>query len=111
MRLLLLFLAILSLSSAYAQKKEISEARSNIKSRSNLCQAEASMRGLLADSANRRNVKIYLTLAEAVRAQYEEANEKLYLKEGYDTAAFFDTARRMFLAYESLDSIEILPDR
>lgn len=46
------------------------------------------MRGLLADSANRRNVKIYLTLAEAVRAQYEEANEKLYLKEGYDTAAF-----------------------
>ena len=111
MRLLLLFLAILSLSSVHAQKKEISEARSNIKSRSNLSQAEASMRGLLADSANRRNVKIYLTLAEAVRAQYEEANEKLYLKEGYDTAAFFDTARRMFLAYESLDSIEMLPDR
>lgn len=111
MRLLLVFLAMLSFSSVLAQKKEISQARSNIKSRSNLAQAEASMRSLLADSANRRNVRIYLTLAEAVRAQYEEANEKLYLKEGYDTAAFFDTARRMFMAYESLDSVEAQPDK
>lgn len=111
MRLLLLFSAILLFSPVFAQKKEINEAKSNIKSRTNLNKAEELMRGLLADSANRRNIKIYLTLAEAVRAQYEVANEKLYLKEGYDTAAFFNTARKMFVAYESLDSVDMLPDK
>lgn len=46
------------------------------------------MRNLLNDSVNRQNIKIYETLADAVRAQYEVANEKLYLKEQYDTVSF-----------------------
>ena len=69
------------------------------------------MRNLLKDSVNRQNIKIYETLANAVSAQYEVANEKLYLKEGYDTVAFFNTAHKMFIAYESLDSIDALPDK
>ena len=111
MRQLFLFFAIFISIATFAQKKEISQARSNIKSRSNLDQAEASMRSLLNDSANRENIKIYETLADAIRAQYEVANEKLYLKEQYDTISFFNTAHRMFLAYESLDSIDALPDK
>lgn len=111
MRQLFLFFAIFISIATFAQKKEISQARSNIKSRSNLDQAEASMRSLLNDSANRGNIKIYETLADAIRAQYEVANEKLYLKEQYDTISFFNTAHRMFLAYESLDSIDALPDK
>lgn len=111
MRLFSIIVAFLIFSSVSAQKKEISQARSDIKNRSNLEQAEESMRKLLADSANKRNVKIYQTLADAVRTQYEIANEKLYLKEEYDTAAFFKTARKMFLAYESLDSIDMMPDK
>lgn len=111
MRQLFLFFAIFISIATFAQKKEISQARSNIKSRSNLDQAEASMRSLLNDSANRENIKIYETLADAIRAQYEVANEKLYLKEQYDTISFFNTAYRMFLAYESLDSIDALPDK
>ena len=111
MRLLSLFFAVLLIVPVSAQKKEISQARSDIKNRTNLDKAEASMRSLLNDSANRRNVKIYVTLAEAVRAQYEVANEKMYLKEKYDTVAFFNTVRRMFQAYGSLDSVEMLPDR
>lgn len=111
MRQFFLFVAILFSVTISAQKKEISQARSNIKSRSNLEQAEASMRELLKDSANRQNIKIYETLANAVSAQYEVANEKLYLKEGYDTVAFFNTTYKMFLAYESLDSIDALPDK
>lgn len=95
---------------ANAQKKQISEARSLIKSKSKLEQAESSMRTLLKDSANRDNIKIYVTLAEAVRARYEAANEQLYLKLGTDTAALFKTARTMFLAYESLDSVDMRPD-
>ncbi len=110
-RLILFVFVVLSLLPASAQKKEISQAKAYIKSRSNLDKAESSMRELLKDSANRRNLKIYVTLAEAVRAQYDVQNEKLYLKEQFDTSAFFNTVRRMFLAYESLDSIESTPDK
>ena len=112
MRQFFILFAVLFFSfSAGAQKKEISEARSSIKSRSNLEQAEASMRELLKDSANRGNIKIYQTLADAVRAQYEVINEKLYLKEQFDTASLFTTARKMFLTYECLDSADMRPDK
>lgn len=69
------------------------------------------MRELLKDTANRGNMKIYQTLADAVQVQYEVINEKLYLKEQFDTAALFTTARKMFLVYECLDSIDIRPDK
>ena len=85
MRHFFLFVTIILSITTSAQKKEISQARSDIKNRSNLEQAETSMRNLLKDSANRQNIKIYETLANAVSAQYEVANEKLYLKEGYDS--------------------------
>lgn len=111
MRLLSFVLAVFLFVPLCAQKKEISQARSYIKSRSNLDKAEAAMRDLLKDSANRRNMKIYVTLADAVRAQYELANEKLYLNENADTAAFFKVARNMFLTYASLDSVDLLPDK
>ena len=78
-RLLSLFFAVMFLLGTFAQKKEISQARSNIKKRTNLEQAETSMRELLKDTANQGNVKIYVTLADAVRAQYEAENEKLYI--------------------------------
>lgn len=111
MRLLSLLLFILLLvPSSYAQKKEISDARTNIKKATNLDKAEASMRTLLKDSANRRNIKIYTTLADAVRAQYEALNEKLYLKQSLDTASLFNMLQKMFVAYESLDTIDAMPD-
>ncbi len=77
---IILFLAFL-IPFSYAQKKEISQAQEFIKSRKSLDKAEESMRKLLKDSVNRSNIKIYVTLAEAVRAQYEQGNENLYLKE------------------------------
>lgn len=109
-RLLALFISFMLFIPVFAQKKEISQARSNIKSRSNLESAESSMLELLKDSANRRNIKIYQTLADAIKTQYEVANEKFYLKEAVDTAKFFNTVRKMFLAYQSLDSIDMQPD-
>ncbi len=91
-------------------KTEITQARTYIKSGSNLDKAETAMRTLLANADNRTNINIYLTLVDAVRAQYDAANEKLYLKEKYDTVAFFTTTNTMFRAYESLDSIDATPD-
>lgn len=95
---------------ACAQKKEIAQAQTYIKSGANLDKAEASMRTLLQDSANRQNMKIWLALTEAIKKQYEQGNEKLYLKQAYDTTALFLTSHRMFLAYEAMDSIDALPD-
>lgn len=94
-----------------AQKKEISQARANIKSGSNLEQAEKSMKKLLEDSANADNKKIWLTMFDAIRKQYDQGNEKLYLKQQYDTASLFNIAHRLFTEMERFDSIDARPDK
>lgn len=73
--------------------------------------AEELMRNLLKDSANLRNEKIWLTLFDAVRAQYDKGNEELYLKNKYDTSALFISAQKMFMVLEGFDSIEAQPDK
>ena len=95
---------------ACGQKKEISQAKSYIKSGSDLDKAESLMTGLLKDSANRSNIKIYALWFQAVKGQYEAANEKLYLKQKYDTAAFYNLARRLQQVAFSLDSLDVRPD-
>ena len=64
------------------QRKEMSQARSYLKSGKDFDKAEKLMEDLLSkDSSNRMNPKIYLILYQAVSKQYEAGNEKLYLKE------------------------------
>ena len=91
-----------------AQKKELNQARTFIKSgkEKDLITAEKLMTGLLNDSANRQNPKIYLTWYEAVELQYQAANEKLYLRQQYDTAQFFSLIRRLHLIAETLDTLD-----
>lgn len=109
-RLFFLFLIMISVN-AYSQKKEISQARQSVKNNNNLGQAEEAMRKLLKDSVNRNNEKIWLILFDAVRKQYNDGNEKLYLKNNYDTALLFNSARKMFEVLEGLDSIDAQPDK
>ncbi len=97
--------------SAFSQKKEISAARDNVKKGVNLDKAEQSMQRLLSDSANRENTKIWDVLFESLRKQYDQGNEKLYLKQKYDTVSLFNIASRMFTVMESYDSIDAMPDR
>ena len=52
-----------------AQKKELSQARDNLKGNRNLPQTEQSMNNLLKDSANLGNKKIWLYLLDALRKQ------------------------------------------
>lgn len=94
-----------------AQKKEISLAKDNIKKGINLELAESSMANLLKDSANRNNEKIWLTLYEAQKKQYEQGNEKLYLKQDYDTAKLFLSVKKMFQTLEGLDSVDAQTDK
>lgn len=106
-RILLIGLFLLSSFCVFAQKKEIATARQNLKKNSNLEQVESSMRQLLQDSANYSNERIWLTLFEAIKKQYEQGNEKLYLKQKYDTAQIFILTKKMFETLESFDSLQV----
>ncbi len=89
-----------------AQKKQISTAKDLVRAGKDLTKAEKSMRILLSDSANHYNVKAWVVLCDALTKQYEQGNEKLYLKQKYDTAAFFKITKRMFETMASFDSID-----
>ena len=108
--LALLFLIILT-PCCYAQKKEISQAQTIVKSGKNLAQAEQQMRKLLKDSINQKNIKVWVILTEAVRGQYLAGNERMYLRQQQDTAALFTLDLKMFGDYQSLDSVDALPDK
>lgn len=94
-----------------AQRKQINIAQDQIKNGKDLAKAEKSMRQLLDDSVNHRNVKIWMTLFKAMQKQYEQGNEKLYLKQKYDTASLFDVTKRLFVDMECFDSICRIPDK
>ncbi len=94
-----------------AQRKELSQARSYIKSGKDLNKAEDLMTGLLAaDSANRENPKIYHTWYQAVRKQYDIENEKLYLKQDCDTSKIYSLTKKMLDIVFALDSVDAKPD-
>lgn len=101
---LLVFLFLTFPCLALAQKKELSQARTYIKS-GKYAEADKLLTPLLKDSANRQNKRICLALYDAVHGIYSQGNEKLYLKQKYDTAAFFGTVKRMVGIAEMLDSI------
>lgn len=107
--LLTALLLILMVPCLNAQRKTIGQARTYIKSGADFDKAEKLMTGLLADSANAGNIKVRMVLADAVRKQFEQENEKLYAGKDYDTTALFTHTRRLIMAYEGLDSIDARP--
>ena len=94
-----------------AQKKELSQARTILKSKRGVEQAEQLMTKLLKDSANRQDKRVYAVWYESVLMQYQAVNEKLYMKQRQDTAQFFELTRRLFTVAETLDSLDMRPDR
>ena len=96
---------------ATAQKKAISQAKTYIKSGRDLDKAVKLMEDLLKDSTFRRNEKVWLTMGDAVKMQYDQGNRKLYLKQKYDTASLFAKAKDLFHIYECLDSLDATPNK
>lgn len=94
-----------------AQKKQITQARDYIKSGKNLDKAESILREQLADSSRHENLKIWDLLVSSLKAQYEQGNEQLYLKQKYDTLALFNNTYKLFMAMEAMDSIDARPDK
>ncbi len=109
--LMALCLGFAPATTASAQKKEIQAAKDQVKAGKDLNKAQASMEKLLKDSASRMNKKIWVVLFDAVKKQYEQGNEKLYLKQQYDTANLFNLTRQLFVIAQGLDSVEMVPDR
>ena len=100
---------------AWAQKKELSQARTYLKSGKDFDKAEKLMTDLLQrDSASRMNKKVLATWYEAVMEQYKVANEKLYLNKSNsstaDTVAMYTLTHRLYTVAEKLDSVDMLPD-
>ncbi len=94
-----------------AQRKEISQARSYIKSGKELAKAETMLRDAIRkDSSSRQDPRVYASLLQAIEKQYAEGNEKLYLKQKYDTTQLFTLTKKLFDVALQLDSLDALPD-
>ena len=91
-------------------KKDLVTVKGNIKSGKDLEKTENIVRKHLADSAFHGDVHLWQTLCDVLKRAYEVGNEKMYLKLPTDTTCLIKTGKRMFLAYEKLDSIYLLPD-
>lgn len=104
-RLYLSIILSLFVSVSFAQKKEIQQARDNVKAGKNLDQVEKSMLKLLEDSTQMHNIKVYRLLNASIQKQYFQLNEKLYLKQSVDSATFFHTLNRTYNHAFRTDSI------
>jgi tetratricopeptide (TPR) repeat protein len=92
-------------SFSFAQK-EVRQVKSYIKAGNNLTQAEKLMNDLLSKPENKTKLKYYRLAGDVQRKINDIENEKLYLKQKYDTAQFFNSIRKMFDIYERCDSVE-----
>ena len=97
-------LSLITSTPAVAQRKELSQARTLIKNKK-YDDADKLVSPLLKDSANRQNKRVWEALYDIVHGKYAQANERLYLKQKQDTAAFFALARRMVSVAETFDSL------
>ena len=108
--LVLLCCLIISLV-ASAQRRQLQEARIYLKSGKNFDKAEKLMTDLLKDSANHSNKRIYDYWWQSVQKQYDQANERFYMKQKQDTAKFFSLVRQLFSIAFTLDSVDARPDK
>jgi len=109
-RICFLVLAVMAFSASPAQRKELSQARTILKSGKRVEEAEKLMTNLLKDTVNRTNKRIYALWYESVLMQYQAVNEKLYMKQKQDTAQFYNLTRRLFTVAETLDSLDARPN-
>lgn len=93
-----------------AQKKELAQAKYNVKRNIQLHQTQQILENLLKDSANADNIKIRLVLFDAIKKQYDMANENIYLGSAKDSSSLFNNAKKMFEVLFAIDTLDIKPD-
>ncbi|MBR4650717.1 MAG: hypothetical protein IKO82_03085 [Prevotella sp.] len=88
-------------------KNDVASIRKNIKAGKELEKSEETVRKYLADSVYKtEEVRLQHLLCDVLKRAYEVGNEKMYLKQKTDTVCLLNTGRRMFLAYERLDTLD-----
>ena len=118
-RIILIILSVLTINASSSildnkktrqMKYAVQAARTAIKNTKDLEKNENTIRGYLRDSLFVNNKDLRLVLFDLLKRQYEVTNEKMYRSESIDTAAHSRVGKRLFLAAESLDSIDARPN-
>lgn len=109
--LLFAILCLFGTTVCQAQRRQIGDARTILKSGKNAENAEKMMLDLLKDSAHHENIRIYDIWLQSVEKQYAQVNEKMYMQQPVDTARLFELTMRIFTIGERLDSLDMKPDR
>ncbi|MBQ0073353.1 MAG: hypothetical protein KBT34_04090 [Prevotella sp.] len=91
-------------------KADMETVKTNIKSGKDLDKMEMLVRKHLGDSLFSDNMNLRALLADVIKKQYEDGNEKMYLRSSVDTARLIHTGRKMFVACQQLDSIDARPN-
>ena len=91
-------------------RQDMETVKDKVKQGKELDKMEALVRKHLSDSANHDNLDRRLLPTDVLKKAYEIGNEKAYLKEKLDTTCLMLTGRRLFLACESLDSLDMQPN-
>lgn len=109
----ILFLGIWGISAcSLGAANVLKEARAAIKSGSNLENTEKKLlETVSAEDAKYDKAELYFTAALVNKKINEQENEKLYLKQKYDTARFFNSIYNMFCRFQECDSVEQMPDK
>lgn len=107
-----IFIIITLLSLNASAASVIRQAKESLKKKQNL---EQTAKNLLAEASKESTsrsdrVVCYVLAAECSQKLYEAQNLKLYLKQKYDTAAFYSNILETFRRLEIADSIEEWPD-
>ena len=113
MNRLYIFAFVLSFGflSVQADKKILKEAKTAIKTGGGLENAEKKLLEAVEKIEKQDKKAEYYYLAGLIQKRINNGeNEKLYLKQNYDTVKFFNTIYNMFQRFRQCDSIEAIPD-
>lgn len=91
----------------YAQKKDIAQAKTLLKSGKDLEKAESLMRKVLADTTKKYDEKHWSILFDIIKKQYDNINERIYLKQRYDTIAVFNNISKLFIVADTIASLNL----
>ena len=106
------FLLLLTFTLSVSAVNVLRTARESIKKNSNLGNTEKTLLAEAVKPSTRHadRAECYRLAAECNRKLHDQQNTKLYLKQQYDTVAFYSTLLKVFTQLELCDSVEREPD-
>lgn len=112
-RIILLIGIALGAASPLLAGNVLKEAKTAIKNRRDLDNMEKKLLEAAGkpETKQRDRAQCYYMAALVSRRINDVENEKLYLKQAYDTVKFFNSIYNMFTHFQQCDSVEAIPDK